>query len=324
MKKAQHFSTKGFSFIIPHREDEEVTKLVDEIKRISNKLKIPHEIIVTSGNHPSRQRNVSVERGSKEYLYFLDNDSKINEKSLKLAYELLLKEENVSILGGPCLLLKPGTFFELCVQATLSNKLVVGKISSRYSAVGVKRVTNDLEIILCNLIIKRSDFQEIGGFNIKLYPNEENDLVNRFLAQNKKILYHPEFYVEKPHRKNLRQFIKQMGTYGLGRAEQTKANSKKVYFYLLVLIFIFLLTLVYVPFDTLFKLVENGIFFYSLYLFYVFAKSSVKEKLFLFYLPLTTFCCHFCYLGGFLIGLLKRKFRVEAKKEIVYKLKVFK
>ena len=316
----------GFSFVIPHREEESIEATVLEIKKIGKKLKMPYEIIVSSGNHPSLQRNICAKQASKDYLYFIDNDSKINERSLILSYELLRQEKTISVLGGPCLLLKPCSFFELCVQEALSNELVVGKIASRYRSIGKKRLTNSSEIILCNLIVKKNDFELVGGFNLKLYPNEENDLVDRFSQQNKRVLYHPQVYVEKPHRKNLWQFVKQMSTYGRGRAEQTKANSKKNYFhpsfYSLLLVVSLIGALFYLPLNVFVFFIENGTFLYGLYLFYIFAKSSVKRKRFLFYLPLTIFCCHFFYLSSFLIGLMRKGFQADEKRKH-FKLKIF-
>ncbi len=323
MQVKKNLKKLGFSFIIPHRESESIENTINEIKKSCKKANISYEIIATSGNNPSLQRNISVKKAKKENIYFLDNDSKINETSLKKAAEILQNQE-VTVLGGPSLLLKPFNFFELCAQETLSNKAVVGKIASRYSMVGEKRHTNDLEIILCNLIIRRKEFESISGFNSKLYPNEENDLISRLLKENKKVYYTPEVYIERNQRKNLNNFIKQMLGYGIGRAEQIKINTKKNYSpFIFALALIISTGLFFFNTSLLLTIISNGIFLYAIYLAFVFTKASVKNQKMLWYLPLTIFSCHFFYTSGFFLGLLKRKLRSE-EKESYYKLKIIK
>jgi len=76
------------------------------------------------------------------------------------------------------------------------------------------------------MIIKKSVFDEVGGFKEHLYPNEENVLVNDILKLNYKVYYHPKIVVYRSQRKNMWQFVKQMLGYGRGRAEETLTMPK--------------------------------------------------------------------------------------------------
>ncbi len=53
---------------------------------------------------------------------------------------------------------------------------------ARYRAVGGRRRCGEKELILCNLLLSRKVFLSNGGFREDLYPNEENEFLNRLLA----------------------------------------------------------------------------------------------------------------------------------------------
>ncbi len=267
-----------------------------------------------------------MQKAKKKFLYFLDNDSIINLPSLKAAQETLNQAEGIDFLCGPSILNEKATFFERNSEAVLSSPAVVGKISSRYSRKGELRKTNEFEVILCNLIIHKTKFEEIGGFNAKLYPNEENDLVNKALKQNQGVYYSPNFYVEKPHRKDLKEFFNQMVGYGVGRAEQIKVNHPKWFpnrfkFFLIFFILAFAM-MVWGNWPIFFSAIKNIAFLYTVYLALVFVKTSSKKKEFLFYTPLITALCHVVYSFSILIGLTKKKFNSDKKKKF-YKVKIF-
>src|SRR5213082_2623628 len=59
---------------------------------------------------------------------------------------------------------------------------LLGPSRARYTPVGQQRATNEKEIILCNLVARREDVVNLGGFNEALYPNEENALMDQLQA----------------------------------------------------------------------------------------------------------------------------------------------
>src|SRR5205085_5013840 len=74
------------------------------------------------------------------------------------------------------------------------------------------------------LVARREAMLELGGFNEKLYPNEENALMDELQKGEGKLLYDPDLIVHRRPRSNLKSFMKMLMTYGRGRAEQFRVH----------------------------------------------------------------------------------------------------
>ena len=184
------------------------------------------EIFQVAGNQPTYQRNRCLERAQGHYIYFLDNDSHLPVESLQIACQCLKDHPHLGVLGGPSLPKLADTPFQTTLAKLFSSYLASGPSSSRYKAQGAFRDCDDRELILCNLIVKKSVFDKMGLFNESLYPNEENEFIARVLSQGTKVCYHPDLKIHRSHRENYGDFYKQMFNYGRGRAEQTKISPK--------------------------------------------------------------------------------------------------
>src|SRR5207244_1478242 len=90
--------------------------------------------------------------------------------------------------------------------------------------VGQVRPTSEKELILCNLVARREALLDLGGFNEKLYPNEENALMDELQKRGGKLLYDPDLIVQRRPRATLKSFMKMLITYGRGRAEQFRVH----------------------------------------------------------------------------------------------------
>jgi succinoglycan biosynthesis protein ExoA len=102
----------------------------------------------------------------------------------------------------------------------MGSKLAFGPSAARYRPIGKTRPSSEKELILCNLLMRKEDFLKHGGFNEKLYPNEENALLDEIQEQGGQLLYDPEIVVYRNPRGTLKTFCKMLMTYGRGRAEQ--------------------------------------------------------------------------------------------------------
>ena len=58
------------------------------------------------------------------------------------------------------------------------------------------------------------------GFDPKLWPNEENAMMNGVKQRGGKLLYDPEFLSRRRPRRTLRAYAKMLLFYGGGRAQQ--------------------------------------------------------------------------------------------------------
>ena len=178
------------------------------------------EVIIVEGRNPSFQRNEGIRLAKGDTVYFADDDS-IIAKDVFLKAELELENDaSISVLGGPSLTPKADSFIQRAFGAVFSSPWASGKSSARYRRAGIKRATDEKELILCNLFVRKAVFEKTGQFREDLYPNEENDFLNRAQAAGFKLVYDPDIYVERSQRKTYGKFIRQCFTYGRGRAEQ--------------------------------------------------------------------------------------------------------
>lgn len=92
---------------------------------------------------------------------------------------------------------------------------------NRYRRAGQVRETCDRELILCNLSFRREIFLAHRGFDERLYPNEENELLERIRREGGRLVHDPDLAVYRSQRNSLRAFCRQLFSYGRGRGEQT-------------------------------------------------------------------------------------------------------
>ena len=182
------------------------------------------EIIVARGKQPSVQRNAAIRAARGELIYFLDDDSVPPPDNLRRAVEAF-KDPQVKMLGGPNLCpperAVPGTC--LCAGAMRAGwRFSPARRATR--SLGVRRESSEKELILCNLIARKRDMLELGGFNEALYPNEENALMDDLQKRGGKLLYDPELIVHRRPRGTLKSFAKMLLNYGRGRAEQVRLH----------------------------------------------------------------------------------------------------
>ena len=181
------------------------------------------EIIVARGTQPSVQRNTALRAARGELVYFLDDDSVPPSGNLRRA-AAHFSDVRVQMVGGPNLCPSGAPVLEQIFALVLRSWIAFGPSRARYTPVGSLRDSSEKELILCNLAARRSTMLELGGFNEKLYPNEENALMDDIQKRGGRLLYDPEFVVHRRPRSTLKSFAKMLITYGRGRAEQFRLN----------------------------------------------------------------------------------------------------
>jgi GT2 family glycosyltransferase len=181
------------------------------------------EVLLAQGQHPSRQRNLAVAQAKAPWILFLDSDSRLVPGTLTALLDAS-RQMKAAVVGGPNLPLKDEPFWGRVFQRVIGSWLGSMASRARYKAVGYRRLSNEKELILCNLLVDRKAFLAVGGFNEALYPNEENELFNRMQAQGQKLAYEPDAIVLRPRRHSVAAFAYQAFRYGRGRAQQMRAN----------------------------------------------------------------------------------------------------
>lgn len=207
-----------FSFIIPVKPGGFVAAL-ESLRQIAAPPS-QFEVLIAEGCSPSRQRNAAVNEARGDIIYFLDDDSHVSPDCLTLCARIL-EDHTVAVVGGPSLTPSSDSLLQQLFGSALSSLLGAGAVRNRYRACGVTRSTTEKELILCNLAIRRNIFIDSGGFDERLYPNEENELLDRIVSHGMNMVHAPEMAIRRSQRRTLRLFIRQMFSYGRGRAQQT-------------------------------------------------------------------------------------------------------
>lgn len=178
------------------------------------------EVLVAEGRQPSRQRNRVAAVAAGEYLYFLDDDSQVSPGFLQRVVRHYA-DPIVAAVGGPSLTPDTDSVLQHSFAMAFASVFGGGGMRNRYRQTGGVRLTCDRELILCNLSFRKERFIAHGGFDERLYPNEENELLERIRRDGGRLIHDPDLAVFRSQRSTLRAFCLQLYGYGRGRGEQT-------------------------------------------------------------------------------------------------------
>jgi hypothetical protein len=191
------------------------------------------EILVARGEAPSAQRNAAAREARGDLLLFLDDDSKPASDLIDVYLTTFRKEPGAAAIGGPAVY-RGRSFLGRLAAAVLSEPLVTGRSASRWTPRGRFRGSDERELILGNLAVRRSVFETAGGFDEVLYPNEENLFLDRLRDRGEKVLYEPAALVTRPAPCAGIELARKVFGYGRGRAAQGRrrlspASSARVF-----------------------------------------------------------------------------------------------
>jgi succinoglycan biosynthesis protein ExoA len=217
---------KTVSIIIPVKPGGKVRALeaLRNVEYPSNAV----EIIVVEGKCPSRQRNMAAATAGGEILYFLDDDSMVLPQFLQRSVSHY-RNNSVAAVGGPSLTPESDTPLQQAFGMVLSSRFGSGGVRNRYRKNGHVRETGDEELILCNLSISSQVFRAFNGFDERLYPNEENELMVRMRKKGLVLVHDPNLAVYRSQRRTLAAFVRQIFGYGMGRGRQTLLGGVSSY-----------------------------------------------------------------------------------------------
>lgn len=183
------------------------------------------EVLVAHGCQPSVQRNLAAREARGEILYFLDDDSRVTPGFLECAVGHFA-DERVAAVGGPSLTPATDSVLQRAIGIAFASAVGGGGVRNRYRKSGTARFSSDNELILCNLGFRREVFLAHEGLDERLYPNEENELMDRLQQEGHLLVHDPELAVTRSQRPSYRAYLRQMYGYGRGRGEQTLISGK--------------------------------------------------------------------------------------------------
>lgn len=265
------------------------------------------ELFVAEGTRPSCQRNRAAAEASGELLYFLDDDSMAPPDLIRRVVSHF-SDPQVAAAGGPSLTPASDTLRQKAFGAALSSLVGGGGVRNRYRKSGAVRATADNELILCNLCFRRESYLEFGGLDERLYPNEENELMDRLKRSGRVLVHDPDLAVRRSQRPTWHAFIRQLFTYGRGRGEQTLISRRVGPASLVPSLFLAYLLLL--------PLVDNPVYTLPLLCYAGAALATAGRESFrtgtwqLFFLVAAAIpTLHLAYGAGMIAGLLAPRFR---------------
>jgi len=294
------------SVIIPVVSSSEDLPALPFLKNVDY-VKEQFEIMLSIGNWPSAQRNRAARMAKGDILYFLNRDSKVERDTFKKIVSIINSDEKIAGVGGPDLTPIDNSYMQHLFGYAMGSSFAHWKMRARYLQVGKERLSDERELLLSNLAVRRDIYLEVGGFNDNLYPNEENELINRISKMGYRFIYSPEVKIYRDRRKTVTGFIKQFYKYGRGRMRQVLIEGVhgNLYFFLPIFFIVYLLFLPFVrgswpAFVPLFIYAALGLID-AIHVSFKNKKPLVLE------LPLLYFIMHISYGIGMLIGLLRMK-----------------
>lgn len=118
--------------------------------------------------NPSFKRNLGAKMARGKYLAFIDDDSYPNRNWLKNALSVFKQYPHVSAVCGPCLVPPKDNIYQKASGLLWSSFMGSGGAGQYRNSPQSPRPVDDFPSV--NLIVRRSDFLKIGGFNQKYWP----------------------------------------------------------------------------------------------------------------------------------------------------------
>lgn len=235
-----------------------------------------YEIIIIQGSHLTKQRNEGLKASKGDIIYLLDDDSRLHPQSFKIL-DQEFRNPKIAAVGGPSLTPKDSqNYLNQLIAYVLQTYFGAFRMRYKWSSHVEDIFGKDYHFIGANLALRKKTVIGVGGFDEKIVPNEETELLRRLQDAGYLLKFNKNLFIYRDQRKNLLALSKQFYHYGKGRMKQIK---KKIILQDFIL---------FAPVAFGFYLVTL-VFFYQLWYFlplltYLFlglataAKASIKYK----------------------------------------------
>ena len=266
-------------------------------------------VIPTGSIPPSQKRDLAISHACGNVLAFIDDDAYPRRDWLKNAAPYF-EDENVASVGGPAVTPSSDNVWQRASGHILSSRIGSGPHFYRYTP-GRMREVDDYPT--CNLLVRKSVLERVGGFDTKYWPGEDTKLCLEITKKlGMKILYVPDVLVYHHRRPVFRPLLRQIWNYSVHRgffAKKFPETSLRFSYFLpsiLVIVFVLgpLLTVI-IP--------QIGITFISLVATYMgvnlISALRTKDLKAMILVFLGVILTHVCYGLGFPRGLLAKELK---------------
>ncbi len=226
-----------FSIIIPVRIETDYLK--ETLTQLKKQIFKNYELIVVTDKlsntpNPASKRNIGAKIAKGQYVAFLDDDSYPDKFWLQNALTIFNKHPEISALGGPNLTPQSDSSPQKASGLVWSSWLGSGGAGHYRNSIQPSRYVTDYPSV--NLIVRKTDFDQVGGFKQNHWPGEDTllcrDLIDKL---HKKILYHSTCVVYHHRRSIIIPHLQQIKRYALHRgyfAKKYPENSRLIGYFL--------------------------------------------------------------------------------------------
>jgi len=172
------------------------------------------KVVSTGPIGPPEKRDKGIKIAKGEILAFLDDDAFPSPDWLKNAARHFQNKE-VAAVGGPAVTPSTDTLKQKASGFVYSSFLGGGNHRYRYFPTSLREVD---DYPTCNLLVRKSILEELGGFGSFFWPGEDTVLcLNITQKLGKKIVYDPSVLVYHHRRPLFLPHLKQIKNYALHR-----------------------------------------------------------------------------------------------------------
>lgn len=209
--------------------------------------KYPFLRIIPTGQitRPAQKRNLGVKQAKGDIIAFIDDDAYPSSHWLERAIALF-QQKNVTAVCGPGVVPPNVNMWEEAFDAVLQSFVGVGGYTYRFTP-GHPRFVDDYPSM--NLLIEKTVFNKIGGFDNDYWPGEDSKLCEELVNHRKQqIFYHPDVLIYHHRRNNLTAYLKQHAQYGFHRGAffvHGDTNSRRLSYLIPTFLVLYLVVLLF-------------------------------------------------------------------------------
>lgn len=163
---------------------------------------------------PAEKRNLGIEKATGSIVAFLDDDACPLEGWLAHAIPYF-SDSRVGAVGGPAITPHSDSYGSKIGGRVYATLFVSGAYRRRYTPT---RVCDEDDLPSCNLVVRKSCLDDIGGFDVTYWPGEDTILCLRLVhTLGKRIIYDPRVIVTHHRRPLFGPHLRQVARYAKHR-----------------------------------------------------------------------------------------------------------
>ncbi|MBI5034284.1 MAG: glycosyltransferase [Chloroflexi bacterium] len=169
--------------------------------------------IATGAVGPGAKRDLALPHATGDILAFLDDDTYPDCNWLKNSVKYF-NDPQIGAIGGPAVTPASDSLRQQASGNVYASFLGGGNYAYRYLPKETKAVD---DYPTCNLLVRRTVFESIGGFDTTFWPGEDTKLCLDIVKRGLKIIYAPDVIVFHHRRPLFAGHLNQVRSYALHR-----------------------------------------------------------------------------------------------------------